>query len=161
MAAVGRAGKKVAKQHPGYIIGTVGDSYSHWLYLWANKCPIEQVVGPNTVKINPNDVHCTEMAKLLDPLLKSGIVANGTVFTADFAKKYGGANDKILMMPGPTWYARGQDLVLGVARDPGRRDHATPCRCAGTRIRSRPVRSVAVRGSSRSTRRTWTQQSTS
>jgi ABC-type glycerol-3-phosphate transport system substrate-binding protein len=100
-------GKKVAKQHPGYIIGTVGDSYGHWLYLWANKCPIEQVVAPNTVKINPNDVHCTEMAKLLDPLLKSGVLSNETIFAADFAKKYGGANDKILMMPGPTWYAGG------------------------------------------------------
>ena len=62
-------------------------------------------MAPNTVKINSNDVHCTEMAKLLDPLLKSGVVSNETIFAADFAKKYGGANDKILMMPGPTWYA--------------------------------------------------------
>ncbi len=100
-------GKKVAKEHPGYIIGTVGDSYGHWLYLWANKCPIEQVVGPQTVKINASDVHCTEMAKLLDPLIKSGVVGNGTVFAAEFAKKYGGADDKILMMPGPTWYVAG------------------------------------------------------
>jgi ABC-type glycerol-3-phosphate transport system substrate-binding protein len=100
-------GAKVAKQHPGYIIGTVGDSYGHWLYLWANKCPIEQVVAPNTVKINANDVHCTQMAKLLDPLLKSGVVANETIFSANFAKKYGGDNDKILLMPGPTWYAGG------------------------------------------------------
>jgi ABC-type glycerol-3-phosphate transport system substrate-binding protein len=107
-------GKKVAKQHPGYIIGTVGDSYGHWLYLWSNKCPIEQVVGPKTVKINSSDVHCTEMAKLLDPLLKSGVVANETIFGADFPKKYGGANDKILMMPGPTWYAGGNATsVLG------------------------------------------------
>jgi ABC-type glycerol-3-phosphate transport system substrate-binding protein len=100
-------GKKVAKQHPGYIIGTVGDSYGHWLYLWANKCPIEQVVGPKTVKIAPDDVHCTQMAKLLDPLLKNGSVEKGTVFAPGFAKKYGGADDKILMMPGPTWYAAG------------------------------------------------------
>ena len=28
-------------------------------------------------------------------------------FSAGFAKTYGGANDKILMMPGPTWYAGG------------------------------------------------------
>jgi hypothetical protein len=28
------------------------------------------------------------------------------VFTPDFAKKYGGANDKVLMMPGPSWYAQ-------------------------------------------------------
>ena len=54
------------------------------------------------------------MAKLLDPLLKSGVVSNETIFAADFAKKYGGANDKILMMPGPTWYAGGGSTsVLG------------------------------------------------
>ena len=99
-------GAKVAKQHPGYIIGSVGDSYGHWLYLWANKCPIEQVVAPNTVKINASDVHCTEMAKLLDPLIKSGVLADETIFAADFAKKYGGANDKILLMPGPAWYGK-------------------------------------------------------
>jgi hypothetical protein len=28
------------------------------------------------------------------------------VFTPDFAKKYGGANDKVLLMPGPSWYAQ-------------------------------------------------------
>ncbi len=28
-----------------------------------------------------------------------------SVFTPDFTKKYGGANDKVLMMPGPSWYA--------------------------------------------------------
>ena len=90
------------------------------------------------------------MARLLDPLIKSGDVGTGTVFTADFAKKYGGDNDKILMMPGPTWYA--QARVLASLKDPGRRDHGRACRCAGTRIRSRPVRSVAARGSSPSTR---------
>jgi ABC-type glycerol-3-phosphate transport system substrate-binding protein len=109
-------GQKVAKQHPGYLIGTVGDSYGHWLYLWANKCPIEQVVGPKTVKINASDVHCTEMAKLLDPLLKSGVLANETIFSANFAKKYGGANDKILLMPGPTWY--GKDINSGTLQIP-------------------------------------------
>ena len=66
-------GTKVAKQHPGYVIGTVGDSYGHWLYLWPGQCPIEQVVGVKTVKIDASDVHCTRMAKLLDPLLKNGV----------------------------------------------------------------------------------------
>jgi ABC-type glycerol-3-phosphate transport system substrate-binding protein len=109
-------GAKVAKEHPGYIIGSVGDSYGHWLYLWAGQCPIEQVVAPNTVKINASDVHCTRMAKLLDPLIKSGVVSNETIFAADFAKRYGGANDKILLMPGPTWYAK--DINSGVLNIP-------------------------------------------
>ena len=28
------------------------------------------------------------------------------MFTPDFAKKYGGAEDKVLLMPGPAWYAQ-------------------------------------------------------
>jgi hypothetical protein len=28
------------------------------------------------------------------------------VFTPDFAQKYGGADDKVLLMPGPAWYAQ-------------------------------------------------------
>ena len=45
------------------------------------------------------------MASLLDPVIKDGTVPPLSVFTPDFAKKYGGANDKVLMMPGPAWYA--------------------------------------------------------
>ena len=109
-------GQKVATEHPGYIIGNIGDSYGAWLYLWADKCPISQVIAPNTVRINAGDVHCTRMASLLDPLIKSGVVPAESVFTADFAKKWGGANDKILMMPGPVWYAK--DIFSGTLHVP-------------------------------------------
>jgi ABC-type glycerol-3-phosphate transport system substrate-binding protein len=98
-------GAKVAKEHPGYIIGTVGDSYGHWLYLWADQCPLSTLKGPNTVLIDTSDPHCTRMANLLDPLLADKSVSDVTVFSPDFAKLYGGAADKVLMMPGPTWYA--------------------------------------------------------
>jgi ABC-type glycerol-3-phosphate transport system substrate-binding protein len=97
-------GQKVAKQHPGYIIGNIGDSFSHWIYLWANQCPLEQLHGKQLL-INATDVHCTEMATLLDPLIKNGTLPPLSVFTPDFAKKYGGASDKVLMMPGPAWFA--------------------------------------------------------
>jgi ABC-type glycerol-3-phosphate transport system substrate-binding protein len=98
-------GQKVASQHPGYIIGNIGDSFSHWIYLWANQCPLEQLQSANHLLINATDIHCTEMASLLDPLISNGTVPPLSVFTPDFAKKYGGANDKVLMMPGPSWYA--------------------------------------------------------
>ena len=68
------------------------------------------------VKINASDVHCTRMASLLDPLVKSGVVSNESVFTADFATKYGGDNDKILLMPGPVWYAK--DIFSGTLHVP-------------------------------------------
>jgi ABC-type glycerol-3-phosphate transport system substrate-binding protein len=120
-------GTRVAKEHPGYIIGNVGDSYGHWLYLWADQCPISQVVGPNTVRINASDVHCTRMAQLLDPLVKSGVVSNESVFTADFATKYGGDADKILLMPGPVWYAK--DIFSGTLHVPaGEMTAALPLR---------------------------------
>jgi ABC-type glycerol-3-phosphate transport system substrate-binding protein len=120
-------GAKVAKEHPGYIIGTLGDSYGHWLYLWADSCPISQVVAPNTVRINSADVHCTRMAKLLDPLIANKSVATVTIFSPDFAKAYGGDDDKILLMPGPTWYAK--DIFGGTLKIPaGEMTAAMPLR---------------------------------
>ena len=97
-------GQKVATEHPGYIVGNIGDSFSHWIYLWGNQCPLQQLQG-SQLTINSADTHCTEMASLLDPLIKNGALPPLSVFTPDFAKKYGGANDKVLMMPGPTWYS--------------------------------------------------------
>ena len=71
-------GAKVAKEHPGYIIGTVGDSCGAWLYLWPDRCPISQVVAPKTVRINSADIHCTRMASLLDPLIANKSVSTVT-----------------------------------------------------------------------------------
>jgi ABC-type glycerol-3-phosphate transport system substrate-binding protein len=97
-------GQKVATEHPGYIIGNSGDSFSHWIYLWSGQCPLQQLKS-DKVLINSTDGHCTRMASLLDPLIKNGTVPPLSVFTPDFAKKYGGAKDKVLLMPGPSWYA--------------------------------------------------------
>jgi len=97
-------GADVAKNHPGYIVGNIGDSYGHWIYLWGNQCPLETLQGSKLL-INAADSHCTEMAQLLDPLIKNGTMPPLSVFTPDFAAKYGGAADKVLMMTGPAWYA--------------------------------------------------------
>jgi ABC-type glycerol-3-phosphate transport system substrate-binding protein len=98
-------GQKVATDHPGYIVGNIGDSFSHWIYLWGNQCPLQQLQDGGKLLINSTENHCTEMASLLDPLIKNGTVPPLSVFTPDFAKKYGGANSKVLMMPGPAWYS--------------------------------------------------------
>ena len=105
----------------------MGDSYSHWLYLWPDRCPISQGVAPKTVRINSADVHCTRMATLLDPLIKSGVVPPESIFTPAFAQKYGGETDKILLMPGPTWYAK--DIFGGTLKVPaGEMTAAMPLR---------------------------------
>jgi ABC-type glycerol-3-phosphate transport system substrate-binding protein len=97
-------GNKVATEHPGYIVGNIGDSYGHWIYLWGNQCPLEQIKGDKLL-INSADSHCTRVANLVDPLIKNGSLPPLSVFTPDFASKYG-ATDKVLMMPGPAWYAQ-------------------------------------------------------
>src|SRR3954465_5621590 len=101
----GGLGAKVAAEPPGDIVGDIGDSFSHWIYLWGNQCPLEQLKGDKLL-INAGDSHCTEMASLVDPLIKNGSLPPLSVFTPDFAKKYGGAKDKVLLMPGPAWYAQ-------------------------------------------------------
>ena len=99
-------GKKVATEHPGYIVGNIGDSFGHWIYLWGNQCPLEKLKDPTSVVINATDAHCTDMASLLDPMITAGTVPPLSVFTPDFAQKYGGADDKVLLMPGPAWYSQ-------------------------------------------------------
>jgi ABC-type glycerol-3-phosphate transport system substrate-binding protein len=98
-------GQKAASEHPGSIVGNIGDSFSHWIYLWGDQCPLEQLKDGKLL-INSGDNHCTRMAGLVDPLMKNGSVPPLSVFTPDFAKKYGGKADKVLLMPGPAWYAQ-------------------------------------------------------
>jgi len=98
-------GEKVATEHPGYIVGNIGDSFSHWIYLWGNQCPLQQLDGED-LKIDAADEHCTRTASLLDPLIENGTLPPLSVFTPDFAQQYGGDDDKVLLMPGPSWYAQ-------------------------------------------------------
>ncbi len=94
-------GEKVAQQHPGYIVGTLGNSYDDTIYLQAAQCPASQLTGPNTLVVNTKAPQCTRMANLLDPMLKDGSVPAVGVFTSTFTKKYTG---KVLAMVGPAWY---------------------------------------------------------
>jgi ABC-type glycerol-3-phosphate transport system substrate-binding protein len=120
-------GQKVAAEHPGYIIGNTGDSYSHWTYLWADQCPLSQVQKNGSILINSVDAHCTRMASLLDPLIKNGTTPPENIFTPAFAQKYGGADSKVLMMPGPAWYAK--DVFDGTLKIPaGHMTAAMPLR---------------------------------
>jgi len=96
-------GKKVAAQHPGYVIGTIGDGYAEDVYFWGAGCPSNELVGTNKVKIDTTDPHCVQAANMLDPLVKDGSVSTLAVSSADFAKKYGD-NNHMLMEIGPTWY---------------------------------------------------------
>ncbi|MFI5709214.1 ABC transporter substrate-binding protein [Kribbella sp. NPDC051620] len=95
-------GEKVAKQHPGYIIGTAGDAWTPEVFLWASKCQANDVTGPKAVTVKTDTNECKRAASMLDTLRGNGTVPVVSVFTPEFVKKYSG---KVLMMPGPAWYA--------------------------------------------------------
>jgi multiple sugar transport system substrate-binding protein len=93
---------KVATEHPGYITGAVGDSFAGEIYMWPSKCGANQVTGPRSVKVDATGPNCQRAAKLIDAGVKNKTLTTLSVFSPGFAKTYAG---KVLLMPGPAWYA--------------------------------------------------------
>ncbi|MGC5567859.1 ABC transporter substrate-binding protein [Streptomyces sp. FR-108] len=94
-------GEKVAKEHPGFLVGDAGDSFTPEIYLWASKCGANHITGPKSVSVNTTSDACTKMAKLLDVLIDNKSLSISGVFSTDFGKNKA---DKIMLMPGPAWY---------------------------------------------------------
>jgi ABC-type glycerol-3-phosphate transport system substrate-binding protein len=103
-------GEEVAKQHPGYVIGALGDTNSQESYFWSSQCPAQQLVGDNKLKVDLSSPDCTRMANLLDPLLADKSVSNQGFFTQGFD------GSKVLMAVGPSWY--GQYLFNSAFKTP-------------------------------------------
>lgn len=95
-------GERVAREHPGYIVGTVGDAWTPEVFFWGSKCQANGITGPRTVTVRTGTPECRRAAVMLDTLIKNGTMPNISVFTPEFVKTYAG---KVLVMPGPAWYA--------------------------------------------------------
>jgi multiple sugar transport system substrate-binding protein len=95
-------GEKVAKEHPGYIVGSVGDTYTPEVFGWSSKCQANDVTGAKSVTVNTETTECKRFAAMIDKLVADKALTPLSVFTPDFVKQYTG---KVLMMPGPAWYA--------------------------------------------------------
>ena len=50
---------QIAKDHPGYFTGMLGDAYAPDRYLWASGCPTNDQLSATVVHININDPKCT------------------------------------------------------------------------------------------------------
>ncbi|WP_405970562.1 ABC transporter substrate-binding protein [Streptomyces sp. NBC_00988] len=94
-------GEKVAADHPGYLVGDAGDSFTPEIYLWASKCGANDITGAKSVSVNTTSANCTRMAELMDSLIKKKSMSVSGVFSTDFGKNKA---DKVLMMPGPAWF---------------------------------------------------------
>ncbi|MCX4594757.1 extracellular solute-binding protein [Streptomyces sp. NBC_01549] len=114
-------GEKVAKEHPGYLVGDAGDSFTPEIYLWASKCGANHITGPKAVSVNTSSEACTKMAKLMDVLIENKSMSISGVFSTDFGKNKA---DKVLLMPGPAWY--GGALFEGTFKTPAKQIAAAP-----------------------------------
>jgi multiple sugar transport system substrate-binding protein len=93
---------KLAAEHPGYILGSVGDAFvGTYVYYWGAQAPIFQLDG-DTFTSDFSDQHTTDMTELLDHMIDNGTLVQDSVFSADFVSKYAG---KLVATPGPAWYA--------------------------------------------------------
>lgn len=114
-------GEKVAKEHPGYLVGDAGDAFTPEIYLWAGKCAANHITGPKSVSVNTTSEACTRMATLMDVLIKNKSMSVSGVFSTDFGKNKA---DKVLLMPGPAWY--GGALFEGTFKTPAKQIAAVP-----------------------------------
>jgi ABC-type glycerol-3-phosphate transport system substrate-binding protein len=96
-------GERVAKEHPGYLVGSIGDTNSQESYFWSSQCPAFQLVQPTTLKVDLADKNCTRMAGLLDKLIANKTVSTQGFFSQGFTKDSG---SKVLMANGPSWYGK-------------------------------------------------------
>ena len=95
-------GAEVARQHPGYIIGSVGDPWTPEVYFWASQCPANQITG-NKVSVDTGSSNCTKMASLLDAGVANKSLTTQSAFADSFVKQYAA---KTLMLIGPSWYGQ-------------------------------------------------------
>ena len=92
---------KVAAEHPGYILGSVGDAFlGMMVYYWGAQAPVFQVDG-NEFGSDFEAENSQAMTDLIDHMVANGTLTTDSVFGADFVQKY---KDKVLGMPGPVWF---------------------------------------------------------
>lgn len=93
---------KVAAEHPGYILGSVGDSFqAPYVYYWGAEAPIFQVDG-ETFSSDFSSANSEKATDLIDHMLENKTLVTDSVFGTDFVTKY---KDKLLGIPGPAWYS--------------------------------------------------------
>ena len=95
-------GEEVAKQHPGYIVGAAGDTFTPEIFMWASQCQANDITGIRAVTVNVTSSNCTRMASLLDTLIKDKSMSKLSAFSSAFDKQEKG---KVLMVPAPVWFA--------------------------------------------------------
>ncbi len=97
-------GLRAAKEHPGTVVGTLGDPQIISHFFYASNCPISELsrTNANSVRINMASVKCTRVAKMIDNLVKAGSLSSLSPFEPAFNKI--AAEGNLLMIPTASWF---------------------------------------------------------
>jgi len=97
----GALGDKLAADHPGYILGSMGDSFMTYIYYGGSESPVFQSPEAGVFHSDTSDKNAVGISKIIDKMLANGTLVQDSFFSADFAAKY---KDKLVGVPGPVWY---------------------------------------------------------
>jgi multiple sugar transport system substrate-binding protein len=91
----------LAKNHPGYNVGSLGSHEMYQGFLWPSGCQMAQAVK-NKLISDPKNAKCTRVIKMIQELIDAGVLLRSSAFSADVQK----ANQagKMLMNIGPSWW---------------------------------------------------------
>jgi multiple sugar transport system substrate-binding protein len=94
-------GDKLAADHPGYFLGSVGDGFEGpYIYYWGGEAPIFQVKG-DVFSSDVNDANSKKVTAMLDHMLANGTITQDSLFGASFVAKA----DHLVAIPGAAWYS--------------------------------------------------------
>lgn len=97
----GALGDRLAAEHPGYILGSMGDSFMTYVYYGGSESPVFQSPSAGVFHSDTEDENSVAISKIIDGMLANGTLVQDSFFSADFAAKYA---DKLVGVPGPVWY---------------------------------------------------------
>ncbi|MGZ0712999.1 ABC transporter substrate-binding protein (plasmid) [Coraliomargarita sp. W4R53] len=95
-------GEMLAADHPGYILGSVGDAFiGTYVYYWGAQAPIFQLDGED-FSSDFADPHSEAMTTMLDNMIANETLVQDSIFSSTFVENY---SDKLVAIPGPAWYS--------------------------------------------------------
>jgi len=96
-------GDKLAKEHPGYNLGTVNGRYGVDAFFGSSGCPIIDPSSPTDVKINTTDPKCTRVGDVMGPMIANGSLSTLDLFDKNYTTQV--AAGKVIGMIGASWVA--------------------------------------------------------
>jgi multiple sugar transport system substrate-binding protein len=94
-------GIKLAAEHPGYILGSMGDAFMTYVYYGGSESPVFQATSDMVFSSDTSDENTVKITKIIDTLLANGTLVKESFFSAEFNEKYA---DKVVALPGAVWY---------------------------------------------------------